>query len=395
MHYQSILLFDSVIIEVYNSYLKTKPNSSPSTSDLEAFMSQAAQPHQIDEEKMGAFLGKVVGDFGASLSSMLSYIGLKLGLFEALADSDGLTPAELAAKTNTTERYVREWLVNQAAGEYVHYDPATGKYSMLPEQSVALTDESSPFYVGGGFYVIKAMMNAQPRISDSFANGGGMLWGEHDPDLFVGTEKFFRPGYTAHLVGSWIPALTGVEEKLKTGAAVADVGCGHGASTLIMADAFPNSRFYGFDNHDRSIANAREKASAAGVSGRVTFVTENASSFPDNKYDLICFFDCLHDMGDPHAAMKRAYDTLAENGSIMIVEPMAGNTVEENFNPVGRTFSGASTLCCTANSLASGGPALGAVATEDAIGEVVKSAGFTQFRRASETPFNRIFEARK
>ena len=358
-------------------------------------MSQPAASREINEDKMNAFLGKVITDFGASLSSVLGYIGLKLGLYEALADSEGMTPAELAAKTNTTERYVREWLVNQAAGEYVHYDPATGKYSMLPEQSVALTDESSPFYVGGGFFVIKAMMNAQPRISEAFTNGGGMLWGEHDPDLFVGTEKFFRPGYTAHLVGSWIPALTGIEEKLQAGAKVADIGCGHGASTIIMAEAYPNSTFYGFDNHTASIENASAKAEAAGLSDRVTFITESASSIPDNNFDLICFFDCLHDMGDPHAAMKRAYETLADGGSVMIVEPMAGNTVEENFNPVGRTFSGASTLCCTANSMALGGAALGAVASEDAIGEVVTSAGLTQFRRTSETPFNRIFEARK
>lgn len=358
-------------------------------------MSQPAASREINEDKMNAFLGKVVTDFGASLSSMLGYMGMKLGLYEALADSEGMTPAELAAKTGTNERYVREWLINQAAGEYVHYDPASGKYSMLPEQSVALTDESSPYYVGGGFFVIKAMLNAQPRISDAFTSGGGMLWGEHDPDLFVGTEKFFRPGYTAHLVNSWIPSLTGIEDKLKAGAKVADVGCGHGASTIIMANAYPNSTFFGFDNHGASVANATAKANAAGVGERVTLLTENASSIPDNDYDLICFFDCLHDMGDPHGAMKRAYETLADDGSVLIVEPMAGNTVEENFNPVGRTFSGASTLCCTANSMALGGPALGAVASEDAIREVATSAGFTQFRRATETPFNRVFEARK
>jgi SAM-dependent methyltransferase len=358
-------------------------------------MSQSAVSREINEDKMNAFLGKVVTDFGASLSSVLGYIGIKLGLYDALADSEGMTPAELAEKTGTNERYVREWLVNQASGEYVHYDPATGKYSMLPEQSTALTDENSPFYVGGGFYVVKAMMNAQPRIADAFANGGGMLWGEHDPDLFVGTEKFFRPGYTAHLVNSWIPALTGVEDKLKDGAKVADVGCGHGASTIIMAREYPNSTFYGYDNHPASIEKAIARAADAGLSEKVTFVTENANSFPDNQYDLICFFDCLHDMGDPHGALKRAFETLADDGSVLIVEPMAGNTVEENFNPVGRTFSGASTLCCTANSMALGGPALGAVASEDELREVATSAGFTQFRRATETPFNRVFEARK
>ena len=357
-------------------------------------MLQAGQSVEINEDKMNAFLGKVVGDLGASLSSVLGYIGQKLGLYAALADSDGLTPDELAAKTNTNERYVREWLINQASGDYVHYDPATGKYSMLPEQAVALTDEESPFYVGGGFHVVKAMVNAQPRIAEHFKDGGGMLWGEHDPDLFVGTERFFRPGYTAHLVGSWIPALTGIEDKLKDGATVADVGCGHGASTIIMAKAYPNSRFYGYDNHAASIENARAKAEAAGVAGRVQFEVASANDYPNKGYDLICFFDCLHDMGDPRGAAKHAAETLADGGSCLIVEPMAGNTVEENFNIIGRTFSAASTLCCTSNSLATGGPALGAVATEDAIKDVVLSGGFSQFRRATETPFNRVFEAR-
>lgn len=357
-------------------------------------MTQTARSIEINEDKMHAFLGKVVGDFGASLSTVLGYIGQKLGLYEALANSEGMTPAELAEKTGTTERYVREWLVNQAAGEYVHYDPASGKYSMLPEQAVALTDENSPFYVGGGFFVIKAMTNAQPRIQDAFQNGGGMLWGEHDADLFVGTEKFFRPGYTAHLVNEWIPAMTGIKEKLEAGAKVADIGCGHGASTIIMAKAFPNSQFFGYDNHEASIATARKKTEAAGLSDRVHFSVASASDFPDNDYDLVCFFDCLHDMGDPHGATKHASETLADGGSCMIVEPMAGNTVEENFNIIGRTFSGASTLCCTANSMALGGPALGAVASEDALKEVVLSGGFTEFRRASETPFNRIYEAR-
>jgi 2-polyprenyl-3-methyl-5-hydroxy-6-metoxy-1,4-benzoquinol methylase len=358
-------------------------------------MSQSVQTAPINEDKMQAFLGKVITDFGASLSSVLAYIGTKLGLYQALAQSNGLTPAELAEKTGTTERYVREWLLNQAAGEYVYYDPATGKYSLLPEQAVALTDETSPFYVGGGFHVIKAMMNAQPRIAEAFKNGGGMLWGEHDSDLFVGTERFFRPGYTAHLVNEWIPALTGVEEKLKAGAKVADVGCGHGASTIIMANAFPNSTFYGFDNHEASIATAKSRAEKGGVSDRVHFTAVGADDYPNEQFDLIAFFDCLHDMGDPEGAMKHAFKTLAPDGSCLIVEPMAGNTVEENFNIIGRTFSAASTLCCTANSLALGGPALGAVASEDALRRVVESGGFTQFRRATETPFNRVFEARK
>jgi SAM-dependent methyltransferase len=358
-------------------------------------MSISVAATEINEDKMNAFLGSVVGDFGASLSAVLSYIGLRLGLYNALAEHGPLTAAELAERTSTTERYVREWLLNQAAGGYVHYDPAAGKYSLLPEQRVALTDETSPFYVGGGFYVIKAMMNAQPRIADAFVNGGGMLWGEHDPDLFIGTEKFFRPGYQAHLIASWIPSLTGIEEKLNAGARVADIGCGHGASTIILAKSYPNSEFHGFDNHEPSITNARSRAEHAGVAERVDFQVAGASDFPDGPYDLIAFFDCLHDMGDPAGAMRRCFETLKDDGSVMIVEPMAGNSVEENFNPVGRTFSGASTLCCTANAIACGGSALGAVASDDAIRDVVTSAGFTQFRRAAETPFNRIFEARK
>ena len=358
-------------------------------------MSAVTQPATINEDKMHAFLGKVVGDFGAALSSSLAYIGQKLGLYKALAAAGSATPAELATATSTNERYVREWLINQAAGGYVDYDAASGRYSLSPEQALALTDESSPFYVGGGFYVVKAMTNAVNRIEDHFKNGGGMLWGEHDSDIFVGTERFFRPGYAAHLIASWIPALTGVEEKLKAGAKVADIGCGHGSSTIIMAQAYPNSRFWGFDNHEKSIATARQRAADAGVSDRVTFAVANASELPDEQYDMVTFFDCLHDMGDPIGACKRAAEVLAADGSALIVEPMAGNTVEENFNIIGRTFSGASTLCCTSHSLAMNGPALGAVAPESAIREVALAGGFREFRRATETPFNRIFEARK
>jgi SAM-dependent methyltransferase len=357
--------------------------------------SQPAESMQINEGKMNEFLGKVVTDFGAALGSVLAYIGQKLGLYKGLAEGGPQTPAELAARTETTERYVREWLINQASGGYVNYDPASGRYSLGAEQAVALTDEDSPFYVGGGFYVIKAMSRAEPRISEAFKNGGGILWGDHDPDLFVGVERFFRPGYRAHLVNEWIPALTGAKEKLERGAKVADVGCGHGASTLIMAQAFPNSRFYGFDSHDASIEHARASAKTAGLSDRVEFQAKTANEIPKEDFDLICFFDCLHDMGDPRGAIKRAYECLADDGSLLIVEPMAGNTVEENFNIIGRVFSGASTLCCTSNSLAQDGPALGAVATEDTLRETVTSGGFREFRRAAETPFNRIFEARK
>ncbi|MEP6635430.1 MAG: class I SAM-dependent methyltransferase [Acidobacteriota bacterium] len=357
-------------------------------------MATPNQVRPIDEDKMQAFLGKVVEDFGAALSSALVYIGQKLGLYKAMAASGPTTPAELAQKTGTNERYIREWLINQGSSGYIDYDSGSGRFSLSPEQTAALTDEASPFYVGGGFFVVKAMTNAIPRIEEAFKNGGGLLWGDNDPDLFVGTERFFRPGYAAHLTASWIPALTGVEEKLKAGGKVADIGCGHGSSTIIMAQAYPKSRFWGFDNHDKSIETARQRAKDAGVSDRVTFEVANASQLPNEQYDMVAFFDCLHDMGDPVGACKAAAGVLAKDGSALIVEPMAGNTVEENFNIIGRTFSGASTLCCTANSMALGGPALGAVAPESAIRDTVLAGGFTQFRRATETPFNRIFEAR-
>src|ERR687890_1524175 len=291
-------------------------------------MSSAGEANQIDQQKLEAFLGKVVTDFGAALSSSLVYIGQKLGLYKALAEAGASTPAELAARTGTQERYVREWLVNQASGGYVEYDPASGRYRLSPEQAVALADEESPFYVGGGFYVIKAMSRAEPQITKAFKEGGGLLWGDNDPDLFVGVERFFRPGYMRDLTTSWIPALTGVEEKLKAGGLVADIGCGHGASTIIMAKAYPDSRFRGFDNHGPSIEHARRAAEEAGVGDRVQFEVASADAIPEGPYDLVCFFDCLHDMGDPVGAARRAAEVVSEDGSALIVEPMAGNRVE-------------------------------------------------------------------
>jgi SAM-dependent methyltransferase len=356
-----------------------------------------ADSNNIDPEKLHAFMGKVVGDFGAALSSTLVYIGQRLGLYKALAEAGPSTPAELAERTGTVERYVREWLINQATGGYVAYDPASGRFHLPPEQAVALADEDSPFYVGGGFYVIKAMSRAEPQITKAFKEGGGLLWGDNDPDLFVGVERFFRPGYMRDLTTSWIPALTGIEEKLKAGGLVADVGCGHGASTIIMAKAYPASRFRGFDNHAPSIEHARRAAEEAGVGDRCEFEVSSANEIPGEGYDLVCFFDCLHDMGDPVGAARRACEIVSESGSALIVEPMAGDTIEGNFDPIGigRTFSAASTLCCTPNSLALGGPALGAVAAEEKLREVVLEGGFKEFRRATETPFNRVFEARR
>ncbi len=349
----------------------------------------------IDEAKLQAFLGKAVGDFGTAASAALVAIGDKVGLYKAMAGAGPLTSAELAQRTGTVERYVREWLVNQAAAGYLEYDPSNGRYTLPPEHALALTDETSPFYVGGGYQVITAAMKAQPRIAEAFRSGAGLSWGEQDPDLFEGTERFFRPGYMANLVSSWIPALEGVEARLQAGATVADVGCGHGASTIVMAKAYPRSRFFGFDNHAPSIARARQAAAEVGVAERIIFEVASATDFPGRDYDLIAYFDCLHDMGDPVGAIRHARETLAPDGTALIVEPMAGERVEDNFNPVGVVYSAASVLVCTPNALSAGhGIALGTVATEAQLRAVVTAGGLSRFRRAAETPFNRIFEAR-
>jgi len=348
----------------------------------------------VDQGKLDAFVGKAIEDFGAAVSSALVVIGDKLGLYRALAGAGPLTPAELAARTDTSEQYVHPWLVNQAAGGYVSYDPASGRYSLPPEQAVALTDETSPYCVLGGFQVLTSAMKAEPRIAAAFRTGAGLAWGEHDPGLFEGTERFFRPGYAANLAASWIPALDGAEGKLRAGATVADVGCGHGISTIIMAEAYPNSRFFGFDNHAPSIARARELAAEAGLAGRVVFEVASATDFPGSNYDLIAYFDCLHDMGDPVGAARHARAALKADGHALLVEPMAGERDDDNFNPVGRIYSAASVLVCTPNALATGGTALGTIATEQALRETLLAGGFTRFRRATETPFNRIFEAR-
>jgi SAM-dependent methyltransferase len=349
---------------------------------------------KLDQAKLEAFLGKVVGDFGAAMSTSLAAIGDKLGLYKAMAQLGPATSETLAKTTGTSERYIREWLINQAAGGYIEYDPATQKYTLPFEHAVALTDEESPFFVGGGFQLTNAVIKAQGRIEQNFKTGAGMLWGEHDPELFRGTERFFRASYIGHLVQSWLPALDGVVEKLQAGATVADAGCGHGASTIIMSTAFPKSTFYGFDNHEPSIQRARHAAEIAGVAQRTKFQTAGAADFPDHKFDLIAFFDCLHDMGDPLGALKRARATLRADGTVMVVEPMAGAKIEENFNVIGRVFSGASVLCCTPNALASGPIALGTIPPDEEFNKIAGAAGFTRFRRATETPFNRVFEMR-
>jgi SAM-dependent methyltransferase len=348
----------------------------------------------LDQAKLDAFAGKVVGDLGASLGAALVYIGDRLGLYRTLADAGPLTPAELARRSGTHERYIREWLDNQAAGGYVVYDPASGAYSMTPEQAEVLAREGNPMFLAGGFQVLHAAFRSLERARESFRTGAGMEWGEHHPDLFEGTERFFRAGYAAMLPGSWILALDGVEEKLRRGGKVADVGCGHGASTIVLAKAFPRSTFIGFDYHPASVETARKRAEEAGVASRVTFEVAPSTDFPGEGYDLVALFDCLHDMADPVGAARRVRQALAPDGTWLLVEPFAHDRPEQNHNPVGRVFYGASTLICVPVSRARGGPALGAQAGEARMQAIAKEAGFRRFRRAAETPFNIICEAR-
>jgi 2-polyprenyl-3-methyl-5-hydroxy-6-metoxy-1,4-benzoquinol methylase len=349
----------------------------------------------IDPDKLHEFLGKAVVDFGATFHAALIRIGDKLGLYKALAAGGPLTSSELAQRTGTNERYVREWLCNQAAGGYVSYDGAKDKFYLTEEQAFGLADEQSPVFLPGAFQVALAAVKAEEQITECFKSGKGLGWHEHHPELFIGTERFFRPGYAANLITSWIPALEGVDEKLKRGARVADIGCGLGASTILMAGAYPHSHFFGFDYHDKSIEMAKERAKTAGVGDRVQFGVAKAKDFPGENYDFVTFFDCLHDMGDPAGASAHVRKTMHKDGTWMIVEPFAGDKLEDNLNPVGRAFYGASTLLCTPASLSQEvGLALGAQAGEKRLREVVASGGFTRFRRAAQTPFNLIFEAR-
>jgi 2-polyprenyl-3-methyl-5-hydroxy-6-metoxy-1,4-benzoquinol methylase len=349
----------------------------------------------IDERKLEAFMQKAVGDMGAVISAPLMTIGERLGLYRAMAGAGPLTSAEVAERTDVAERSVREWLANQAAGGYVTYDPESDRYTLPDEQALALADEDSPFYILGAFELIASLYADESKILEAFKSGAGMGWHEHDHRLFRGTERFFRPGYRAHLVGEWIPALDGVQAKLERGARVADVGCGHGASTVIMAKAFPASEFHGFDYHPESIERATEVAEQEGVSDRVSFQVATAKDYPGSGYDLVCVFDCLHDMGDPVGASAHVLETLAPDGTWMIVEPFAGDRLQDNLNPVGRVFYGASTMICTPASLDQEvGLALGAQAGEARLRDVVTQGGFGSLRRATETPFNLILEAR-
>ncbi|HEY1985832.1 MAG TPA: class I SAM-dependent methyltransferase [Terracidiphilus sp.] len=356
-------------------------------------MSTATVP-QIDMDKLNAFIGHFVSDLGAAVHSGMVVIGEKLGLYKALA-AGPITCLQLARKTGTDERYLREWLASQAAGGYVTYDERTNEFSLSQEQAFTLANEDSPAYLPGAFELALGSLAAVPRITESFRTGKGMGWHEHDDGVFHGCEKFFRPGYAANLVNSWIPALEGAKEKLEAGACVADVGCGKGASTILLAQAYPRSRFVGFDYHDKSIEAARESARKSGVQDRVTFEVATAKSFPGRNYDLVAVFDCLHDMGDPIGAAAHVRQSLARNGTWMIVEPFAHDQLKDNLNPVGRVMYSFSTLLCTPCSRSQEvGLCLGAQAGEARIREVVTAAGFQRFRRASETPFNIVYEAR-
>ena len=358
-------------------------------------MATVVETTALDPQKLEQFVFRAVDEVGAALNAALVVMGDKLGLYRALAGSGGLTPVELAERTGTAERYVREWCAAQAAGGYIEYDPASGGYALPPEQAVALTDETSPAYLPGFFQMAVGSVIDSPRITEKARSGDGFGWHEHVHDVHEGCERFFRPGYNANLVEAWLPALEGVVEKLERGARVADLGCGHGASTILMAQAFPRSTFVGSDYHAGAIETARERADAAGVGDRVEFVAAPAAAHPGAAYDLVTMFDCLHDMGNPVGAAWQVMKLLAEDGTWMIVEPAAGDSVEENLNPVGRAYYGFSTLLCTPASLSQEvGLALGAQAGEARIREVVEAGGFTRFRRAAETPFNLVFEAR-
>ena len=356
-------------------------------------MSATIEP--VDQAKLDEFMGRFVGDLGGALSAALVVIGDRLGLYRAMADGEPVSADELAARSGTDPRYVREWLSNQAAGGYVSYDAEGDAFFLSPEQSLALAQEGSPAFVPGAFQVATAAIKDEEKITHAFVAGDGVGWHEHHHDLFSGTERFFRPGYAANLVSSWIPALDGVEAKLQSGARVADVGCGHGASTILMAQAYPRSEFVGFDYHAASIEHARAAAASAGVDDRVRFVVAPAKEYPGVGYDLVCMFDCLHDMGDPVGAAAHVLGTLADDGTWLIVEPYAGDRLEDNLSPVGRVYYAASTLICTpASRDQEVGLALGAQAGEARLREVVTAGGFTRFRRATETPFNLVLEAR-
>jgi SAM-dependent methyltransferase len=349
----------------------------------------------IDEKKLEEFMGKVVTELGAAEGVALHRIGDELGIWKAMAGAGPLTPADVAERSGCSERYLREWLAAEAAGGYVEYDATTGTFSLPDEVAFAMADDESPAFLGGAWQITCAVFDALPKVTAAFKSGGGVAWADHGHDLFEGVERFFRPGYNANLIESWLPSLDGVVAKLEAGATVADVGCGHGASTIIMAQAFPNSTFVGFDYHDASIIAARKAAAEAGVADRVTFEVAAAQTYPGTGYDLVCFFDCLHDMGDPDGAARHVRSTLADDGTWLLVEPYSNGALPEDMNPVGRVFYASSTLICLPASLADEGHrGLGNQVSDTDWGELVRGAGFTGLRRATETAFNRVFEVR-
>lgn len=349
---------------------------------------------ELNEEKLNALLGKMVTEMGAAAIGSLIILGDRLGFYKTLGMNGPMNSEQLAKATGTTERYVREWIAAQAASGYVEYDPENENFFMTPEQVAVFSDENSPVLMTGAYYGISAMYHDEPKIEHAFLSGEGVPWGDHNKCLFCGTEKFFKPSYKANLVSSWIPSLSGVEDKLKSGAKVADIGCGHGVSTIVMAEAFPNSEFIGYDFHAKSIEHASAMAVEAGVKN-ISFEVATAKTYPGNNYDLVCFFDCLHDMGDPVGACSYVSKTLKPDGTCMIVEPFAHDTLQENLNPVGRAMYCFSTMICTPSSISQEvGLGLGAQAGEKRLREVANSGGFSQFRRATETPFNLILEAR-
>ena len=351
-------------------------------------------PGRIDEARLKQFMGKYVNDMGGAFMMAMVLIGDELGLYKAMADGQPLSAEALAAQCGCNPRLVREWMnANAAAGYLEHADDG---YRLPPEQAMALAREDSPVFVAPGTNLLGACFTDIDKILDAFRGNGALPWGEHHRRLFHGTEKFFRPGYRTYLTTSWLPALDGVVARIEAGAKVADIGCGHGASTIIMATAYPSSRFFGFDIHAPSAETARRRAVEAGVADRVTFATASAKAYAEGEFDLICFFDCLHDMGDPVGAARHARQALRDDGAVMLVEPFAGNDLAENSNPIGRLYYAASTMICTPNSLSQEvGLGLGAQAGERRLATVMAEAGYRRFRRATETPFNLIFEARK
>ena len=350
----------------------------------------------VDEAKLHEFIGKAVGEWGGAYGVLLTFIGDKLGLFKAMAGAGALTSEELAKKTGTHPRIIKEWLAAQTAGGFVTYNSSARTYALPEEQALALTDENSPAYIAGEYQVLMGLFKDEEKIIDAFRTGKGLGWGDHHHYLYEGTERFFKPSYVANLTTSWIPALEGVEEKLREGggAKVADVGCGHGVSTILMAKAYPNSKIIGFDYHKPSIEWARKQIEKEGMKN-ISFEVAGATDYPGDDYDLVTFFDCFHDMGNPAGAAKHVLQTLKKkNGTWMLIEPFANDKIEDNLNPIGRAFYSGSTLICVPASLNENGPALGAQAGEQRIKEVVTAAGFSKFRRATQTPFNFVFEAR-